>query len=94
MIVKQIPCMEAKLCHFTSFGHNTPSKAVQGHTPYWHLLPGFEDLVSEESGYRQALVGTCQTCSLRQTQMLLCSPQTDAAGQAGKGSGFQSPGPC
>lgn len=66
-ILKQILFMEAKLCHFILFmeaklccfilfGPQTPSKAVQGPMPHWHLLL----LFLEEGGCGQTLVGTCQ----------------------------------
>lgn len=59
-IPRQILFTKAKLCHFTSFGPNIPSKAVQGPVPHRHLLAGFEDPVLEESGCGQALAGTHQ----------------------------------
>lgn len=59
-IARQILFMEAKFCHFTSFGPSTPSKAVQGSLPHWHLLAGFADPVLQEGGCGQALMGTWQ----------------------------------
>lgn len=80
--------------HFISFGPNTLSKAVQGSVPHWYLLAGFEDLVLEEGGCGQALMGLSRISSLVQKQMPGCCQWPYTAGRAGKASGYQAPGPC
>lgn len=50
--------METELCHFVSFGPNTPSNAVQGPVPHRHLLAGFG--VSFWRRVAVSLVGTYQ----------------------------------
>lgn len=90
-IPRQIVFMETELCHFVSFGPNTPSNAVQGPVPHRHLLAGFGDLILEEGGCEPGgdLPASPALCRNR----CLAVPSDHTAGQAEKASGYQAPGP-
>lgn len=71
-IPRQILFMEAKLCHFTSFGPKTPSNAVQGPVTDSFLLI-LEILLWRRVAVIKHWWGPARISSLVQKQMLGCS---------------------